>query len=109
MGGLLRYGVIISLVIVLTGGVLYLWQHGGATPRYRQFLGEPKRITEISRVWQTAFNIRGRSIIQLGLFVLILTPVARIIFSIFGYFIERDYLYIVITLVVLAIVVSGLF
>ena len=44
----------------------------------------------------------GLSTIQLGLLLLIATPVARVIFAAVGFAIERDYLYVGITLVVLA-------
>ena len=109
MGNLLRYGVMASAAIVLLGAIFYLYQHGNNTPRYGKFLGEPKRITEIGMVWRTALQGRGRSIIQLGLFVLIATPVARIIFSILGYMLERDKLYITITMTVLIIILYSLF
>jgi len=108
MGNLLRYGVLASLCVVLIGAIFYLSQHGSEKPSYRQFTGEPKRLIEIGKVWQTALQGRGRSVIQLGLFILIATPIARIIFSIVGYILERDYLYIAITLVVLAVILFSL-
>ena len=108
MGNLLRYGVLASLAVVLTGAVFYLFQHGGEQPSYRQFLGEPTRLTQIKQVWQTALQGRGRSIIQLGLFILIATPVARIVFSVIGYILERDWLYIIITLIVLGVILYSL-
>jgi uncharacterized membrane protein len=108
MGSLLRYGVLASMVVVFTGAVLYLLQHGQEAPSYRQFQGEPKRLTEVKQVWQTAMQGRGRSIIQLGLFILIATPIARIVFSVIGYVLEKDYLYILITLVVLSVILYSL-
>lgn len=108
MGNLLRYGVLASAIIVVTGAILYLSQHGGEMPQYRKFSGEPKRITEVKEIWKAAFQGRGRSIIQLGLFVLIATPVARIVFSIIGYIVEKDFLYIIITITVLAIILLNL-
>jgi uncharacterized membrane protein len=108
MGNLLRYGVLTSVVIVLIGAVFYLFQHGHEIPWYHEFKGEPKRIREVKMVWQTAWQGRGRSIIQLGLFVLIATPIARIIFSIIGYILERDYLYVIITLIVLSVILYSL-
>jgi uncharacterized membrane protein len=108
MGSLLRYGVLASMVVVFTGAVLYLLQHGQEPPSYRQFHGEPKRLIEIKQVWQTALQGRGRSIIQLGLFILIATPIARIVFSVIGYVLEKDYLFILITLVVLSVILYSL-
>lgn len=108
MGSLLRYGVLTSLLIVLIGAVFYLFQHGNEAPSYKKFLGEPKRFSELRQVWSSAWMGRGRSIIQLGLFVLIATPIARIVFSIIGYILERDYLYIVITMIVLGVILYSL-
>jgi uncharacterized membrane protein len=108
MGSLLRYGVLASMVVVFTGAVLYLLQHGHEAPSYRQFRGEPKRLIEIKQVWQTALQGRGRSVIQLGLFILIATPIARVVFSVIGYVLEKDYLYILITLVVLSVILYSL-
>jgi uncharacterized membrane protein len=108
MGNLLRYGVILSAIIVIIGAVIYLFQHGNALPNYKEFAGEPKGITEVKKVWKTAFDGRGRSIIQLGLLVLIATPIARIIFSIIGYIFEKDYLYIIITIIVLSVILFSL-
>ena len=109
MGNLLRYGVLLSAAIVITGAVIYLLQHGTETPHYTKFSGEPQRLIELSIIWQTALKGGGRSIIQLGLLVLIATPIARILFSIIGFAIEKDILYVMITLFVLAIIVFSLF
>ena len=108
MGNLLRYGVLASLFVVLIGAAFYLLQHGTETPNYKKFLGEPKRLSEFKQVWYSALQGRGRSIIQLGLFILIATPVARIVFSIIGYILERDYLYIIITVIVLGVILFSL-
>jgi uncharacterized membrane protein len=43
------------------------------------------------------------AVIQLGLLILIATPVARVIFSLVGFVLERDRVYVAITLAVLAI------
>jgi uncharacterized membrane protein len=108
MGNLLRYGVTLSAVVVFIGALFYLHQHGHELPNYKAFLGEPKRITQVKEIWETAFEGRGRSIIQLGLLILIATPIARIVFSIIGYTLERDYLYIVITLIVFSVILFSL-
>jgi uncharacterized membrane protein len=107
MGNLLRYGVLLSAIIVLTGAIIYLKQHAYNEPQYTNFEGEPKRLTEFRSIWQTALQGRGRSVIQLGLLFLIATPITRIIFSIAGFLLEKDVLYTVLTLIVLTIVLFG--
>jgi uncharacterized membrane protein len=108
MGNLLRYGVLLSALIVATGGIIYLFQYGHQIQDYRNFESEPERLRNISTIWNEALRGHGRSVIQLGLLVLIATPIARIVFSIIGYLLERDYLYILITLAVLCIILFSL-
>jgi uncharacterized membrane protein len=56
-------------------------------------------------MWKAMLRGEGRPLIQIGLLVLIATPLARIVFSIFGYLLEKDYLYTVITAIVLLVIV----
>ncbi len=56
----------------------------------------------------TPCDLNGRGIIQLGLLFLIATPVARVIFSIWGFADERDRMYVVFTVIVLAILIFSL-
>lgn len=107
MGNLLRYGVLFSAIIVLTGTVVYLNQHGSKAPHYSSFEGEPKQLTDIKSIFKTAMHGKGRAIIQLGLFCLIATPIARIVFSVIGFLLEKDMFYTAITLVVLTVVLIG--
>jgi uncharacterized membrane protein len=55
-------------------------------------------------MWKAIWHGEGRPLIALGLLLLILTPIARIVFSVFGYLLEKDYLYVSITLFVLAVI-----
>jgi uncharacterized membrane protein len=51
----------------------------------------------------------GRAIIQCGLLLLIATPVARVLFSIVAFALEKDRLYVVLTLIVFCILIYSLF
>ena len=57
---------------------------------------------------RNAVALNGRGIIQLGLLFLIATPVARVIFSILGFAAERDRMYVVFTVIVLAVLLFSL-
>jgi uncharacterized membrane protein len=103
LGNLLRAGVLLSAAVVLCGGVIYLWRHAHEPADYRVFRGEPSEFRSIPGVIQSAINGRGRGLIQLGLLLLIATPIARVAFSIAGFLIERDWLYVAFTLIVLVI------
>jgi uncharacterized membrane protein len=108
IGTLLRAGVLIAAGIVVVGGVLYLVRHGTAPPDYGVFHGEPTDLRTISGIIRDALSFHGRGVIQLGLLALLATPVARVTFSVVAFALERDALYVVVTLVVLAVLIFSL-
>ena len=108
IGILLRAGVLLAAAVVLLGGVLYLAQAGHRQADYHSFHGEPKDLRDPRLVANEAFAGRPEAIIELGLLLLILTPVARVVFSIFAFAWERDYLYVGLTLVVLGVLLYSL-
>lgn len=55
-----------------------------------------------------ALELRSRGIIQLGLLLLLATPVARVAFSIYAFAHQRDLTYVFITSIVLAILLYSL-
>jgi uncharacterized membrane protein len=109
IGNLLRAGVSLAALIVFIGGVVYLARHGSEPADYRVFHGEPKQLRTISGVLQETLAFQGRGIIQLGLLLLIATPVARVTLSIFGFAAERDRMYVVFATIVLVILLYSLF
>lgn len=108
IGGLLRTGVILAAAVVLFGAVVFLAQHGPEVAAHGVFRGEPKSLTSVSAIVHGVLHLSGRSIIQLGLLILIATPVARVAFSAVAFAIEHDYLYVWITLFVLAVLLYSL-
>jgi uncharacterized membrane protein len=50
----------------------------------------------------------AQTVIRVGLFVLLLTPVARVVASVFEYTRDRDWLFAALTAIVLAIVLGSL-
>jgi uncharacterized membrane protein len=109
IGTLLRTGVILAASVVLLGGVLYLSRHGHEIPNYTAFHGEPESLKSPVEIVQEVMQLNARAIIQLGLLLLIATPVARVLFSAIAFAIERDGMYVVITLIVLAVLLFSLF
>ena len=109
LGNLLRSGVLLSAAVVLAGAGVYLFRHTHEPADYRVFRGEPSEFRTIPGVIQSVIHGRGRGLIQLGLLVLIATPIARVALSIVGFAIERDRLYVVFTLIVLMILLYSLF
>jgi uncharacterized membrane protein len=105
IGNLLRAGVLLSAAVVLLGASIYLSCHAHEPADYRVFRGEPSEYRTIRGVIQSLIVGRGRGqgLIQLGLLLLIATPIARVAFSVVGFAIERDRLYVAFTLIVLAV------
>jgi len=108
VGNLLRTGVTLAASVVLIGAVIYLTRHGSASADYRSFREEPSDLRAVAGILRNAIHLRGRGVIQLGLLLLIATPVARVAFSIFGFAKERDHLYVVFTTVVLGVLLYSL-
>ena len=109
VGNLLRVGVTVSALVVLLGGSIYLVRHGRSSADYRVFNGEPTEFRTVGGILRQAFALQGRGIIQLGLLLLIATPVARVAFAVWGFAEERDGMYVVFTVIVLAVLLYSLF
>jgi uncharacterized membrane protein len=108
IGAILRLGVLLAASVVAFGGIIFLARHGTSTPDYGVFQGEPAELATISGILSYALSFHGRGIIQLGLLFLIATPVARVAFSVFAFALERDWLYVAVTIAVLAVLVFSL-
>jgi uncharacterized membrane protein len=93
---------------VLIGGILYLFHHGNEIPQDRIFRGEPADLRQVPGIIGDALAWRARGTIQLGVLLLILTPVARVAFSLFAFWQQRDRLYVIVTSIVLLILLHGL-
>jgi uncharacterized membrane protein len=109
MGTLLQSGVIISGIVVLAGGILYMLRYGRLPVHYENFVAERGRLGSLASVGKDALHGDGRAIIQCGLLLLIATPLARVFFSIIAFELERDRLYVALTLIVFFILIYSLF
>ena len=108
VGNLLRSGVIAAGILVLAGGIIYLIRYGANLPDYSIFQGVPAEFSSVEGIIKAAFALRSRGLIQLGLLLLIATPVARVAFSIFAFALQRDRIYIAVTLIVLGVLIYSL-
>jgi uncharacterized membrane protein len=97
IGTLLRVGVALAASVVLGGGIWYLAARGMTPVDYRHFHAGPRGLASLGM-----FS-GPEAAIQIGLLILIATPVARVIFSLVGFALERDRVYMAITLAVLAV------
>ncbi len=108
LGVLLRAGVLISAMVVLAGGILYLIRTGSALPDYRVFHGEPADLRSVAGILKDTFSLRPSGLIQLGFLLLIATPVTRVAFSVLAFAQQRDRTYVIVTLIVFTLLVYSL-
>lgn len=102
MGRMLQIGVTVAALVVLVGGILYLMQ-ASSSPDYHHFHAAEPGLETISGILSAAAHFDARGIIELGMLLLIATPVCRVLFGIVGFAMLRDRLYVVVSTVVLVI------
>lgn len=108
MGRLLQVGVLLATAVVLAGGFLYIRAHLGSTANYRTFTGEPAALRSVRGLFRLLMTGDPAAVIQVGVILLIATPIARVVFAVVGFALERDRLYVAVSLTVLAVLMASL-
>lgn len=108
LGRLLRWGVLLAALVVFIGGVWFVAESYEVPQNYRTFRGEPVELRAVPQIVHQAIALRPLGLIQFGLLLLIATPVARVLFSVLGFALERDWMYVVITVLVFALLIYTL-
>ena len=108
LGNLLRIGVIVATIVAVIGGVLLLAQRGFAPASGHVFSGEPPELRSVGGIVRGVAALHPDAIVQLGLVLLIATPVARVAMSLVAFILQRDRVYIVVTSIVLALLIFSL-
>jgi uncharacterized membrane protein len=107
MGRLLQVGVLLASFVMLAGGILYVRARHDAAPDYRIFASEPMALRHFGGIVRGIAAGDPAAIIQLAVLLLIATPVARVIFALVAFAIERDKLYVFVSALVLAVLLFG--
>jgi uncharacterized membrane protein len=105
---MLQAGVLLAAAVVLLGGVLYLFHASGPRPDYSHFHGVADGLRHPGSIWRGALHGDAESVIQLGLLLLIATPVVRVILAGAGFLMERDQLYFWVSAAVLTVLLYSL-
>jgi uncharacterized membrane protein len=108
LGTLLRVGVVAAMSVVLIGGGIYLYFNYNHTVDYKEFNPGKSGYASLASIFMGLRAMDGAAIIQFGAVLLIFTPVARVVFSVFSFLIERDYRYVLIGLFVLCVILYSL-
>ena len=97
IGNLLRTGVVVAAAVVAAGGVWYLAVNSAAPAGYRHFHEEARGLQSLASLTPP------QVVILIGLLILIATPIARVVFSLVAFALERDRMFVTITAVVLGV------
>jgi uncharacterized membrane protein len=108
MGRLLQVGVLLAATVMLAGGVMYALAHSGARSDYRVFTSRPIQLRHPALLLGGIARGDPSAIIDLGILLLVATPICRVIFAVIAFAMERDRLYVAISLTVLAVLLYGL-
>ncbi len=108
LSNILKYGVAIASTVVLVGGILYLIRHGAEPVDYQFFQGEPSEFCSPTGIVWAVLSGSRRGIIQLGLLLLVATPIARVVISLLTFLWQREFTYVIITLSVLSALIYSL-
>jgi len=108
IGKILRIGVVTSAIVILIGMGLYFMNGAGYPPVVKNgqtIIEFPKRF---SAIFAGIAAGKSYAVIMLGVFLLILTPVLRVVVSIYAFYKEKDKLYVIITTIVLVILMFAM-
>ena len=108
VGRLLQAGVLLAATTVFAGGVLYLFGHHGEPANYHAFAAGSAATRTLSGIVRAVAAGNSLALIQLGLLLLVLTPIARVGVALVGFLLERDRLYATVSLIVLLILAFSL-
>ncbi len=107
ISNLLRTGVVTSLAVIVIGTVVSFIRH----PDYLTSHTELNRLTTPGAAFPSSIpelvnglkSFQGRSMVLLGLLILIATPVLRVAVSIVAFIYQKDRVFVLITTVVLVL------
>lgn len=108
IGNLLRAGVLLAGGVVTVGALVYLAQHYDSRADFHTFTTEAADLRSMQGIVRSAMHLNSMALIQFGLLLLIATPVARVVFAVIGFGLERDRLYVIISSIVLAVLIFSL-
>jgi len=103
VGNLLRVGVFVAAAVAFLGGIAFLAQHGGSKPSYGVFRSEPSSLHTLHGIIGGALALQTSAIVQFGIILLIATPIARVLLTLIAFAIRRDWMYVLISAIVLGV------
>ena len=106
-------GVLVAAAVMGAGLIWFVATHEGMPPGDHVFSGEPKYFENPVGMLRSALALKSvghrRSLIMIGVVLLLINPLIRVAFAAVGFAAQRDKLYTVISLVVLGVLVLSFF
>ncbi|MFI5235479.1 MAG: DUF1634 domain-containing protein [Gemmatimonadales bacterium] len=106
IGNVLRWGVALAATVGVFGVVAFLFARGSDAAEFRHFSGDAA--TGIPAIVTGVLSGSPRALMQLGILLLIVTPIMRVALSLVAFVRERDRTYIAVTALVLLLLLYGL-
>ncbi|MDX2130693.1 MAG: DUF1634 domain-containing protein [Planctomycetota bacterium] len=106
LANILTVATLLAASILLIGALLHLTRPDAARPSYAAFT--PASPSTLRDLFAGLSRLDPRAIMQLGVVLLVLTPVARVITALVSFALRRDRLYVVVSLIVLGALLAGL-
>lgn len=105
----LIWGTMAAGAVIATSAIVLIATEGRTTASFATFDPAAADGQSIAKVIRGVTALEPRSLLLLGVIMVIATPVLRVAFSLITFAIERDRLYVLITAVVLAVLGYSLF
>jgi uncharacterized membrane protein len=100
----LRAGVILSLILIIIGALLLFANNGSSGFSMNEITNVNTKINSsifsLQDLESGILAYQGLDFILLGMVVLIATPATRVLSSVFAFIYEKNWIYVVITLIV---------
>ncbi len=101
----LRIGVVLSTSVMVLGVIISYIHHVPSVHHMKHFVF----VDHVSVIWNGVLAGRGGSIIDVGVYLLVLTPIVRVFTSMVLFIVaEKDYFYAVVTFFVLLMTLGAL-
>lgn len=98
IGKIMRIGVLFSAAVMILGFAMFLITGNSGYPA-------TSFPTTLPAIWQGLISFKPYAYMMAGIYLLILTPVLRVVISIYAFYQEKDMLYVKITSLVLLILI----
>jgi uncharacterized membrane protein len=109
IGQVLRIGTTVSCGITFIGLCIFMVHNASAIPHYHIFLSGLGQFYRPSMLMHHVMQGQSTALIELGILILIATPVARVAFLVVAFALERDHMYVGVSALVLIILLYSIF